>query len=231
MFPLAVVLPISADSSWKEKPIPQWDREDAKQVLADSPWAKYVTPQPLPDLSPNACRDGGDWKGCTGKGVGLAGTGLFGARREAEAIARAHAKPPQAPVVVRWESALPVRAAEQKAGETGVPSLDSDHYAIAVYDIPTPKRWNLNRELRGIAFLKRDKKKDLKPSRVEILRQSGGTATVVYLFPSSVEIGKRDGWLEFRAQIGRLFVSQYFNTEEMQLQGKLELLMPSDGRH
>src|SRR5580704_19518275 len=114
MFPLAVVLPISADSSWKEKPIPQWDREDAKQVLADSPWAKYVTPQPLPDLSPNACRDGGDWKGCTGKGVGLAGIGLFGARREAEAIARAHAKPPQAPVAVRWESALPVRAAEQK---------------------------------------------------------------------------------------------------------------------
>ena len=117
--------------------------------------------------------------------------------------------------MVRWESALPIRAAEQKPGEIGVPTLDSDHYAIAVYDIPTPSRWNLNRELKGIAFLKRDKKKDLKPSRVEILRQSNGTATIVYLFPSSVEIGKRDGRLEFRVQVGRLFVSQYFYTEEM----------------
>jgi hypothetical protein len=226
---LGAVLLQAADSSWKARPIPQWDEEDAKQVLADSPWVKYVTPEPLPGLSPNACRDGGDWKGCTGKGVGLAGTGLLGARREAEAIARAHAKPHVDPVAVRWESALPVRAAEQKLGLTGVPIVDGDHYAIAVYGIPTPKRWNLARELRGIAFLKRDKKKDLKPSRVEILRHSDGTATLVYLFPGSVEIGKRDGWLEFRAQIGRLFVSQFFCTDDMQLQGKLELLTPSNG--
>jgi hypothetical protein len=199
-------------------------------VLADSPWVKHVTPQHVRDLSPNECLAAGDWTGCTGKGVGLAGTGLFGARREAEAIERAHAKPPLEPVMVRWESALPVRAAEQKAGETDVPNLRSDNYAIAVYDIPTPKRWNLARELKGIAFLKRDKKKDLKPSRVEIMRHADGTATLVYLFPSSVEIGKRDGRLEFRAQIGRLFVSQYFDPEEMQLEGKLELLMPSKGR-
>ena len=127
-----------ADSSWKDTPIPQWREQEAKQVLADSPWVKRATPQPLPDLSPSQCIDGGDWNGCTAKGVGLAGTGLFGARREAEAIARAHAKPSYEPVVVRWESALPVRAAEQKLGETAVPAVDSDHYAIAVYDIPTP---------------------------------------------------------------------------------------------
>jgi hypothetical protein len=62
-------------------------------------------------------------------------------------------------VVVRWESALPVRAAERKTGETNVPTVDSDHYAIVVYDIPTPKRWNLANELKGIVFLKRDTKK------------------------------------------------------------------------
>jgi hypothetical protein len=226
--PLAAVLLVAADPSWKERPISQWDQNDAKQVLTDSPWAKYVTPQQLRDLSPNECIAAGDWTGCTGKGVGIAGTGLLGARREAEAIARAHAHPPPGTVVVRWESALPVRAAEQKAGETGVPSVDSDHYAIAVYDIPTPKRWNLARELTGIAFLKRYKKKDLRPSRVEILREPGGTATVVYLFSSSVEISKRDGRIEFVAQIGRLFVSQFFYPAEMQLQGQLELVMPAN---
>jgi hypothetical protein len=221
--PLAAVLLIAANPSWKEKPIPQWAEEDAKQLLADSPWVKFATPQPLRDLSEAERRDSGNWQADSGHGVGLAGTGLFGRRRAAEAIARAHAKPPQGTVAVRWESALPIRAAEQKTGETGVPTVDGDHYAIAIYDIPTPNKWNLAHELKGVAFLKRDKKKDVKPSSVQILRQPGGTATVVYLFPRSVEITARDGRLEFVAQIGRLFVSQFFYTQEMQLQGKLEL--------
>lgn len=221
--PLATVLLLASDPSWKEKPIPQWTEEDAKQLLADSPWVKFVTPQPLRDLSEAERRDGGNLEADCCHGVGLAGIGLFGRRRAAEAIARAHAKPRPGTVAVRWESALPIRAAEQKTSETGVPTVDRDHYAIAVYDIPTPKRWNLANELKGVAFLKRDKKKDLKPSSVQILRQPGGTATVVYLFPRSKEISAKDGRLEFVAQIGRLFVSQFFYTQEMQLQGKLEL--------
>jgi hypothetical protein len=58
---------------------------------------------------------------------------------------------------------------------------------------------------------------------VDILRQDDGTATIVYLFPRKVEITKKDGRLEFVAQIGRLFVSQFFYTWDMQLQGELEL--------
>ncbi len=221
--PLAAVLLMAADPSWKDKPIPQWSEEDAKQVLADSPWVKVVTPQNVRDLSPDERREGGNMQEGIGKGVGIAGTGILGSRRQAEAIARAHYKPTPNAVVVRWESAAPVRAAEQKVSEAGVPTLDSDHYAIVVYDILTPKRYNLARELRGIAFLKRDNNKDLKPSRVEILRQDDGTATLVYLFSRKVEITKKDGRLLFIAQVGRLFVSQFFYTEQMQLQGELEL--------
>ena len=59
----------------------------------------------------------------------------------------------------------------------------------------------------------------MKPLRVEILRNNDDdeTATIVYLFPRSVEIGKKDGGIEFAAQVGRLWVSQYFYTGEMQL--------------
>jgi hypothetical protein len=220
--PLAAILLAAADPSWKDKPIPQWNEEDAKQVLADSPWVKVVTPHNVRDLSLDERRNGGDMQAGIGKGVGLAGLGVLGPRREAEALERAHYKPTPNAVVVRWESALPVRAAEQKVSETGVPEADSEHYAV-VYDILTPKRYNLARELRGVAFLKRDAKKDLKPSRVEILRQDDGTATIVYLFPRSKEITKKDGRLLFIAQIGRLFVSQCFYTDQMLLQGQLEL--------
>lgn len=214
---------LAADGSWKDKPLAQWTEEDAKQLLADSPWVKQVTPQHVRDLSPDERRNGGDMQAGIGKGVGIAGTGVLGPRREAEAFQRAHHKPTPDAVVIRWESARPVRSAEQKARETGVPTVDSDHYAIVVYDILAPKRWNLARELKGIAFLKRENKKDLKPSGVEILRQPDGKATIVYLFPRSVEITKKDGRLLFMAQIGRLFVSQFFYTDQMQLQGQLEL--------
>ena len=184
---------------------------------------KVVTPQNVRDLSPDERREGGNMEANVGHGVGLAGIGLLGPRRQAEALARAHHKPTPNAVVVRWESARPVRAAEQKVSERDVPAVDNDHYALVVYNILTPKRYNLARELRGIAFIKRDTKKDLKPSHVDILRQDDGTATIVYLFPRKVEITKKDARLLFVAQIGRLFVSEFFYTEQMQLQGQLEL--------
>jgi hypothetical protein len=180
-------------------------------------------PQYVRDLSPDERVQGGNWDEGRGGGVGLAGLGIFGKERQREAIARAHAKPPAGTVAIRWESALPIRTAEETTGETGAPLLDNDHYAIAVYDIAVPSRWNLENELKGIAFLKRVKKKDMKPSRVEILRQVDGLSTVVYFFPRSQEITRKDGWITFEAQIGRLFVTQSFSVDQMQLQGKLEL--------
>jgi len=209
------------DPPWKSKPIAQWTESDAKAVLADSPWVKRVTPQRLRDLSPDERRNGGNMEAGIGKGVGLAGIGLLGPHREAEALKRAHAKPTPDAVVLRWESA-PVRAAELRAGESA-PTVDDACYAVVVYGISLPHRWNLGSELKGVAYLKRYGKKDLKPSRVEILRGDGDLATVVYLFRRSVEITRKDRNIEFVAQIDRLFLEQFFNVNEMWLMGKLEL--------
>ena len=160
-----------------------------------------------------------------GKGVGLDGLiGVFDPAREAEAVARAHEKPDPGTVLVRWESARPVRAAEKTAPDPEIPAIDSDaFYAIVVYRVPTPKRWNIEGELRGIAALKRDRKKDLKPSRVMILRKEGELANVVYLFSRKVEISKRDGRMIFQAQIGRLVITRVFHLDEMQIAEQLEL--------
>src|ERR1700683_5572560 len=119
------------DPEWQSKPIAQWNEEDAKALLADSPWVKHVTPQRLRDLSPDERRNGGNMEAGIGKGVGLAGIGLLGPRREAEALQRAHAKFTPDAVVVRWESAA-VRAPELTAGETA-PAVDGSCYAIVVY--------------------------------------------------------------------------------------------------
>ena len=46
---------------------------------------------------------------------------------------------------------------------------------------------------------------------------------MVYLFPLSAEISRKDLQVEFEAQIGRIVVAQNFDLREMEFMGKLEL--------
>jgi len=85
---LVAALAFAADPAWQSKPPSQWSSDDAKQLLTDSPWVKQVTPQNIPDLSPDERREGGNMEASPGHGVGLAGLGILGPRRESEAIAR-----------------------------------------------------------------------------------------------------------------------------------------------
>jgi hypothetical protein len=232
--PLIAALLLAADASaptapvpsWKNKPIPQWTEEESKQVLVDSPWVKWSEPVWLRDLSVEERIESGDWQATEGHGVGFeALLGLMGgSKRAEEAIARAHAKPKPGTVMIRWESARPVRASEQKVGEKGSPMIDADHYAVVIYDIPTPKKYNQAAELKDVAYLQRDKtNKKIKPSQVVIDRHEDGTATLTYLFPRSLEISKRDMNLVFAAQVGRLFVSLFFYPGQMTVRDELEL--------
>ncbi len=127
---------------------------------------------------------------------------------------------------LRWESALPVREAELKTHDNSAPTLDENHYAIAVYGVPRrmvdADSENLAARLKKQAAIKRDGKKDLKPSRVEVLQREEGPV-IVYLFPRSTEITRQDKRIEFDAEIGRLKFTQAFYVDEMTYQGKIEL--------
>jgi hypothetical protein len=225
LLPLSAALLMAAAfrPSWRDTPVPQWSDEDARQVLADSPWVKKVQLDKVRNLSPFERRDGGDWEAGIPSGVGMAELGLLADWRDIEAVEHAYAVSNLSPVTVRWESALPVRAAESKLGETGLPSGLDNYYAISVQSLRPPFRWNLANQLKSVAFIKRDKEKNLKPSRVVVIPQADGRATFVYLFPRSVEITKKDRTLTFVAQIGRLFVATKFFPEDMRLQGELQL--------
>ena len=142
------------DPAWKDKSIPEWDQQDAKQILTDSPWVKDVKLEQVRYLSKFERRDGGNWEEGIGPTVGLEGFGFFGPSRAAVAIQRAHQHPDLGTVAVRWESARPIRSAELTARETEVPAWSGDYYAVAVYNIPVPTRWNIAAELKQIAFLR-----------------------------------------------------------------------------
>jgi hypothetical protein len=161
------------------------------------------------------------------KGVGFDDLGLSiltGVGRNKPAVTRKAGK--HETVTVRWESAPVVRSAESKIGEENAPDWEGSYYVIAVYGVPGLADVDLKSlygDLKKGAYLKREGKTDVKPVDVEILQEGHGMATIVYLFPTSIDITATDQRVGFVAQIGRLFVAPFFYPPEMQFDGKLEL--------
>jgi len=220
-----------SDEPWKDKDAAQWTEEDAKQVITDSPWAKMVLPEIVRSSNDGSRR--GNGRG-GGGGLGIPGIG-GGLGRQGGGYPRGGGNPQSsgrdddtsAPsLTVRWESAAPVQQAELKAHTTGNPEIDEGHYAIAVYGLPgrmaNGDSKAMAETLKKQSMIKRDGKKDLKPSSVEVLRGEDGPV-ILYQFPRSAEIVKGDRRIEFDAQIDKLKFEQAFYLEDMVVKGKLGL--------
>jgi hypothetical protein len=228
---------LAADPSWQTRPIAGWTDDDAHQVLNDSPWAKSVTPKVIRSSNTNQNRQNPGMAQVGGVGIGVPGMGGMGSggmgRRggmrssqptDTTDTNNANFTPPK--LTVRWESALPVQAAELKARNVNAPAMDDDHYAIAVYGVPTRlikmDSSALDNQLKDEASIKREGKKDLKPSSVQVIPRDEDNV-VVYYFPRSKEITRQDGQIEFNAQILSLQFSVSFTVADMTYQSKLEL--------
>lgn len=215
-----------ADQAWKNKQYPEWTEDDAKEVMTNSPWAKTVVVTPIKP-SDKQGQPGSHRGRIAFGGLGIGRPGSGGAGRHGGDDGGSAATPGQpATLTLRWESALPMREAELKARDTGAPDVADDYYAIAVYGMPrgaiTDDSKERSDELKKLATLKREGKKDLRPTRVDILLRESGPV-VVYLFSKSAEFTWRDHGILFEAQISRLKFSQTFSTDDMTFHGKLEL--------
>jgi hypothetical protein len=222
----------AADPPWKTKPPAQWTEEDAKELLAGSPWVQQVTAVVTRRLSEDQLREGGQMGqplGVGNEGVDPKGSGpkvspniLRGGGDDRSP--RSFARPIR--LTLRWETALPVRIAELKSHEIEPPALEGEGYRIAVYGIPfanlqgDPKK--LGEPLKNLAFLKREGKKEVKPFSVEVFQRENDMVAV-FLFPLSAEITGKDVRIKFEAHIGRIVLSQSFELDQMEFLGKLEL--------
>jgi len=230
------------DPTWKDKQVPEWSDGDAKQILADSPWVKSATPGWVRN-SPSNSGPGMGQRGNVGFGIpGLGypgGGGGMGRRGGYNNPNNNPNNPNNNPnsdtsnqklpmLTLRWESAMPVREAELKARDVNAPTLEDDvHYAIAVYGVPftmiNGDTKKLEDDCKKNAALKRDGKKDIKASSVQVLRREDGPV-VVFLFPrAKQEITHDDRRVEFDAQIAKLALTESFYLEDMTFQGKTEL--------
>jgi hypothetical protein len=230
---VGVVCLTAAEAVWNSKPAAQWTEEDTQEVLATSPWVREVRATVTRRLTEEQLREGGQLGQPTGvgnEGVDLKGSGpkvstnIFTGPGAEDRGSRALPRP--ITLKVRWESALPIRVAEFKSRAPQPPTLDGTGYRIAVYGIPGPNfkgdPIDLGKPLKGLAFLKREGKKDVKPISAGVFR-SEDSLMVVYLFPPSAEISIKDRQVRFEAQIGRIVLAQTFVLSDMEYLGKLEL--------
>jgi len=240
----------SADKPWKNKPVPEWTADDAHMVMTDSPWVKTTTPS-MDRPADSQRRSGGGGRGSRGGGIGIGGVGIGlpggmgrrgggypgggypgggnsgGGYPGGSGNDGGRTEPATPPMLtLRWESALPIREAELKSRDVDAPTVDENHYAIAVLGVPRnmlkADTRAMENDLKKQAVLKRDGKKDFKPSSVQILQRDDGPI-ILYLFPKSTEISKSDRRVEFDAEIGRLKFAEPFFTEDMDYNGKLAL--------
>jgi hypothetical protein len=228
---LSITLLIAADPPWMAKRIAEWSDKDAYLILSDSPWAKKTAASLTRLMTAAQRREGGDMAAQGGGhgGIGLENAGTLVGRGSGGAISR----PGQGPeadhlkLAIRWESAMPVQAAELKTHDSSAPELDGEDYAIAVYAVSltlaSVELKGLEDELKKLAVLKVEGRKEVRPTRVVAVEMGGGMANVIYFFPRSAHITAEDQRLEFDGQVGRIVFAQYFYPAEMKFLGKLEL--------
>lgn len=218
-------LGLYAEHPWQSRPYADWTEREARQVLADSPWAKQTaarlntppgfsaprTPNPL----------GGGVHGSVGGTIGTYGTRgvdgeISGGPRDNPAPAAAISTT----VTARWESALPVRQAESKLHQEAVEERKAA-YVIAILGLPREIEIYNPQEFRSQAFLKIKGKKRIAADDVKIVMPEG-TPVILLFFPRAQPVALADKEIELTLN-GVLELRQKFALKEMYCLGKLEL--------
>jgi hypothetical protein len=207
----------AATPFWERKPSTQWTGEEILQLTTHSPWAKETNL---------------DFEAAEGGHLEVPGGGSPYDGRGA-AIPRPEGVMKKAPVVVRWESAEPIRMAM-----VSTLSRDfADRYAIGVSNIP-PEAMNaakrrgedgtpttletMLRDLEAAATLEAPGKD---PAGAGIVRRiPGAESTYVFGFAKEfLQLTAQDREAVFTLRTARVSVKAKFNLKEMVYRGKLAL--------
>lgn len=157
--------------------------------------------------------------------------------RRAVVEAEAPGRHKERKVIVRWESARPVKLALRKLGITPTVSDDDFSYAIALVGIDP--HWyeaeDLNSRLLQMASLRYGDGDSVAPANARVVRQDNGAPLVLFLFPRRSDIatpgvfrwpfgiGMHSKDFDFSAQLGNIRIRSKFAVRDMLCLHKLEL--------
>lgn len=240
---------LAASEPWTKSP-QKWSAKDAERVLTSSPWAQPANAEfaaaqddepPPPGPLPGAAE------------AGMAGSsrGATDGRWDGGVGKMPRGGVPTLPVLIRWDSALPVRDAQAQLAN-GTRAADSDKvvteeqaskdYVITLIGLVPAKRYRDTGQLGGVSTSDgrvdaRDPEELLEglmaSSRLmrrgrpaiapENVRLDAPTGTIHIFFPRTNPITLRDKDVVFTTQFGSITVRKVFHTEGMTFEGQLEL--------
>ncbi|MDE0109676.1 MAG: hypothetical protein OXN96_17855 [Bryobacterales bacterium] len=207
---------------WDKKDFKQWTPKEVQKMYMDSPWSKRVSipmGAPMAAFSEGAAGGGRRGGGGGGGGGGAPGGGGGGGRRGGGG-GGAGQMPPQAPMLnlqVRFDQAAPIKHAKVKfnmgEGTELTPQMQmflenqEPYYIVAVEGLPAiMARFEEEPEkLATTARLRRKKKDDIYPAKVEVQAQQ--RATLIYYFPQTDPIVLDDKEVEFFLKFERTMMA------------------------
>ena len=225
----ALPLILCATQFWSNKDSAQWTANEIERLLSDSPWAKQV---------------GASFDNSTEEEEGSAAASLPGAAQTGMANGRGvsdgkwdggvsrtiHGGAPSLRVLVRWDSALPVREAllrSQAGGNARFDQVDKDYIVTVMGLVPggAAQRSGQNpvEMLKGLiarSALLRLNKPVLRPDDVQL---DASTGAVHFFFPRKEAITASDKEVLFVTHFGSIRVEKSFRLKDMMYRGKLEL--------
>ena len=194
------------------------DPGEVEQVLSNSPWSQTANAV-FPDTRdnepvsvyalPGAAQAGmagpkgatdGRWDGGVGKNTG-------------------RGQVPTLPVLVRWDSAAPVREALSRSHENA-PAESSRDYVITVIGLVSAGK---DQQLEGLMSHSTLKVPGKPPVAAEDAKVDAKTGAVHLYFPRSAAITASDKDVVFATRFGSLAVAKKFHLAEMVYHGRLEL--------
>lgn len=224
---LAVSIFVFAFSLWAAdfwtKPYTDWTDKDLQKMSENSPWAKEYNVATetggAPENGSSRGKGGGGGSGANGpqiSGVDVTGSAVN--------------------LVIRWQSALPVKEAfvRRKYGAEAAISPDAKKILEADEPAYVIVVSGLNRRLLSGTDPETVKKtmldqtslviKGREPIKPEDFRLNGqGRVDAVFAFPKTNPITADDKEVEFQSKLGTLIVRQKFRLKDMTYNGKLEL--------
>jgi hypothetical protein len=227
---------LAASDPWKAKPYSQWDTNEVRKVLNDSPWAKLVTvpaswrPDSGSDGSVGGLNPtGGPANTRGGGGRGGAGGGAAGGGGGTDATM------PTAEFEVRWSSSRTIRAAALRSMALANQSVDPDaekqvaapenYYEVAVVGHDMQPFIGASEDaLKASTFLMLKKSKQkLAPESASItVGADGKTVQVVtFRFPKAspagqATIGADEKGIEFTTAAGNVNIKASFDIAKME---------------
>ena len=186
--------------SWNDKQPSEWSEKDLQRLMTKSPWAKEATPE--------INFDGMGGPGMAGPpmgGPGMGGPGGPGG-------------PFDMGVVVRWESAAPLR----DAAKSKLPLDPSKSYVVGVSGLPTELVAGTGdlslKSLKETTSLQSKGKASIAPNHFIVSDQDGA---LLFYFPADADpISPEDKEVVFRTKIGVFGLRVKFVPKDMRYRGK-----------